>query len=235
MPPGSSLSARIAPPAAPAPTSGAGEPPGAALGASQRRLLEVLKRRGSATLLEVSAALALSRETVREHLNALAAGALVARNGTRRGGRGRPEILYRLTRRAESLFPQRDGAVLGELAAWLRSHGGDAMLKRFFEERAGRRRDEAMRRVAKLKGRRRLEEVARILSEEGYMAEVEGGALRLCHCPIAQAVAVTRAPCRAELAFVESLLGRPLTRTDYLPDGGASCTYRVGSARGGRR
>jgi len=63
------------------------------------------------------------------------------------------------------------------------------------------------------------------------MAEVENGALRLCHCPLRSVVAVTRIPCRTELALVESLLGRPLKRTDYLPDGGVSCSYRM---RGGR-
>ncbi len=200
------------------------------LGASQRRLLEALKRQGPLSLLEAAGALGLSRETLREHLNALAAEGLVARAGTRRGGRGRPEVLYALTERAEQLFPQRDGALMADLAAWLKDEGHEGTLRRFFEQRAGRREAEAMKRVAHLKGRKRLEEVAKILSEEGYMAEVDGKSLRLCHCPIRQAVAATRAPCRAELAMVERLLGRPLARTDYLPDGGASCTYRIEDA-----
>lgn len=211
-------------PRRPAAPAASGAPPGA----TQQALLEALKRRGPATLLELAGAAGLARETVREHLNAMGAAGLVQRAGARRDGPGRPAILYRLAAAAHARFPQHGGAVLGELAAWLTEQGDEAVLKRFFEQRSGRRRAALRARVAQLTGRRRLDEVARILSEEGYMAEVDGGALRLCHCPISAVVAATRAPCRAELALVEDLLGRPLTRTDYLPDGGVSCSYSVG-------
>jgi len=201
--------------------------PDSGFGQSRRRLLDALKRLGTATLREAAGDLGLSRETVREHLNALGADGLVARAGSRRAGPGRPEILYRLTARAEALFPQREGEVLAELAAYLLARGEQASLRRFFEERATRRLGTARERLSGLRGRKRLDEVARILSEEGYMARAVGGTLRLAHCPLRGAVSVTRLPCRAELAMVESLLGRRLKRTDYLPDGGLSCSYRL--------
>ena len=113
-----------------------------------------------------------------------------------------------------------------ELAGYLTTHGGEPVLRRFFAERAEHRLGRARARLVGLRGCKRLEEVAGILSEEGYMAEVVNGALRLAHCPLRDVVAVTHLPCRAELALVESLLGRPLERTDYLPDGGAACAYR---------
>jgi predicted ArsR family transcriptional regulator len=226
---------RAARPPAPAPST----VPGAALaeagfGHSRRRLLETFKRLGPATLREAAAGLGLSRETVREHVNALAADGLLERAGTRRAGPGggRPEVLYRVSARAESLFPRRDGEVLAELAAYLLERGEEAELRRFFEQRAAGRLGAARSRLAGLTGRRRLEEVGRILSDEGYMATVDRGALRLAHCPIRGVVDVTRLPCRAELAMVEALLGRKLRRTDYLPDGGMSCSYQVGRGKG---
>jgi len=199
----------------------------AALGESRRRILEAVKRHGAATLREAAAGLGLSRETAREHLNALGADGLVERAGTRRGGPGRPEVLYRLTPRADALFPTRDGEVLAELSAHLLAHGGEAELRRFFEHRAAGRLGAARRRLAGLRGRARLAEVARVLTEEGYMAEVADGSLRLAHCPIRGIVDVTRLPCRTELAMVESLLGRKLRRTDYLPEGGLACAYAL--------
>lgn len=202
--------------------------PESGFGPSRRRLLDALKRRGPSTLLEAAADLGLSRETVREHLNALAAEGLVVRAGARRGRPGRPEVLYRLTERAEVLFPQRAGEVLAELAAFLLAEGGEAALKRFFAKRAAARLEGARARLAGLRGRKRLEAVAKILSEEGYVAEAVGGTLRLCHCPIRTVVSVTRLPCRTELAFVAQLLGRPLARADYLPEGGTACSYRLG-------
>ena len=202
-------------------------------GQSRRRLLEALKRLGSATLLEVARNLDLSRETVREHVNALAAEGLVARAGTRRHGPGRPHVIYRLTERAEALFPRREGEGLAELARYLVSRGDESVLRRFFAERAEQRLGRARARVNGLSGRKRLEEVARVLSEEGYMAEAADGTLRLAHCPLRELRGAARVPGRAGLALVGHLLGRPLQRTDYRPDGGASCSYRVrGRGRG---
>ena len=221
---------RAAPPALPAAALLAE----AGFGPTRRRLLETLKRRGTATLREVSAELELSRETLREHVQALAAEGLVARAGTRRGGPGRPEVLYILTPLASGLFPQREAEVLADLAAHLLARGDEEELKRFFDQRAARRRKSARARLAGLRGHKRLEEVARILTEQGYMAEVVDGSLRLAHCPLMSVVAVTRLPCRAELETVEALLDHRLRRVDYRPDGGLSCSYRLkrAAARG---
>ena len=201
--------------------------PDAGFGPTRRLLLETLKRRGTATLHELSAERAVARETLREHVQALAADGLVVRAGTRRGGPGRPEVVYGLTPRASGLFPQREAEVLADLAAHLLARGDEEELKRFFDQRAARRLTAARRRLAGLRGRKRLEEVARILTEEGYMAEAVDGSLRLAHCPLMGVVAVTRLPCRAELGMVEALLGHRLRRVDYLPDGGISCSYRL--------
>jgi predicted ArsR family transcriptional regulator len=136
-------------------------------------------------------------------------------------------VLYGLTPRADALFPQRESQILADLAAHLLKRGDEGTLKRFFEERASRRLKTGRARLAGLRGGKRLEEVARFLTEEGYMAEVADGALRLAHCPLMGVVSVTRLPCRAELAMVEKLVGRRLRRIDYLPDGGLSCSYRA--------
>ena len=222
---------RASRPTRPGPAAPASLLPDAGFGPTRRRLLEALKRHGATTLRELGGELRVSRETLREHVQALAAEGLVVREGTRRHGPGRPEVLYGLAPRADALFPQRESQVLADLAAHLLARGGEAELKGFFEARAGRRLDAARARLAGLRGRKRLEEGARILAEEGYMAEVVDGTLRLAHCPLMGVVAVTRLPCRAELGMVESLLGHRLRRIDYLPDGGLSCSYRTKRAR----
>jgi predicted ArsR family transcriptional regulator len=210
------------------------EIPGPGLGDTQRRVLLWLKRRGPSTVPELSRRLHLTPATLREHLEGLAAQALVERIGVRRSGPGRPEVLYRLARAGEARFPRREGQVLRELAQYLMSSGRIAVLTGFLEARVAARMPGAVARLAGLTGRARMAEVARILSADGYMAEIAahgpGGApvLKLCHCPIRDLVAVTDAPCRAEIAFVEALLGQPLERTEFLLDGGPSCSYQVG-------
>ncbi|MEZ4585408.1 MAG: helix-turn-helix domain-containing protein [Gemmatimonadales bacterium] len=202
------------------------------LGESQRRILEHLKRRGTGTTPEIAKALALSVETVRTHLRALGSEGLVARLGRRRRGPGRPEILYGLTEASQGLFPNEEGKVLRDLATFLETKGQPALVRAFFDDFVDRRRAAVQRRLAGLAGDRRLEEVARVLTEDGFMAEVatddEGRRLlRLCHCPLRTLVGATKAPCRSELRFIREMLGKDLDRVSYIPAGGPSCTYAI--------
>lgn len=202
------------------------------LGESQRRILEHLKRRASCSIPDLAAELDLNVETVRTHLKALAAEGLVEREGTRRSGPGRPEILYGLTDGAERYFPRREGQVLQAFVRFLEESGDEDVVDRFYADYVEKRRAGALARVQGLKGEERLEEVARILTEDGFMAEIESNegerpTLRVCHCPIRRLVDVTKAPCRAEIGFVRELLGERLARVGYIPSGDAACSYRI--------
>jgi predicted ArsR family transcriptional regulator len=208
---------------------GAGEQFAPGLGDTQRGLLLILKRRGPATQAEVGQELDFAPATLREHLQALNARGLVERRGTRRGKRGRPEVVYALTSSAEALFPRREAETLRALATYLIDHGQFQLVDEFFSARVAARRPAALARVRGLRGADRFTEVARILSEQGFMAQVTTAraepTLRLCHCPISALVEVTHAPCRYEQELIGDLLGRPLHRTEYLPDGQGSCSY----------
>lgn len=205
------------------------------LGASQRALLEALKRRGESTLAELEGSLDLAAETVRSHLQALVAQGLVERSGLLRAGPGRPRIRYRLSEAGDALFPRRDRELLRELAQYLIDTGRGALLEQFFTDRLRRKRAEAEARLTGVPEAERLEAVAGLLSEEGFLAEVvtdaAGRHLRLAHCPLRELVEVSHLPCRAELALVGELLGRPLHRESFIPDGAPSCTYALGSAK----
>lgn len=202
------------------------------IGESQGRILEHLKRRGSGTIPEMAEALELSVETVRTHLKSLGSEGLVERRGRRRKGPGRPEILYGLTEASHALFPNQEGELLQELAAFLQAEGQADLLRGFFDDQAERRRAAVRERLEGLGDDQRIEEVARVLTEEGFMAEVsldEQGEklLRLCNCPIRNLVDVTKAPCRSELSFVREMLGKRLVRVRYIPAGDDSCCYAL--------
>lgn len=203
-----------------------------ALGDTQRRLLQHLKRRGPDSVARLARSLDLAPETVRGHLNALAGQDLVERIGTRKQGPGRPEILYGLGRQAEALFPNEEGRLLRELTGYLTREGHEDVLESFFTDRVSRQGRDARERVQGLHGRERLEEVAAILTEEGFLAEVVEGegetpVLRLCHCPLKEMVAVSKLPCRAEVAWIEELLGVELARRAWMPDGDRTCSYAL--------
>jgi predicted ArsR family transcriptional regulator len=210
---------------------------GPGLGEAQRRILLVVKRRGTATLAEVGEELDYAPATLREHAQVLVTRGLLERRGTRRAGPGRPHVIYGLARDGEALFPRREGELLRELVRFLIDQGHRGLLVRFFAARVTARRGNARERVAGRSGSDRLAEIARMLSEDGYMAEVvrlEDGrpSLRLAHCPIADVVAVTDLPCQAEEKFVTDLLGERLDRIEYMPEGCSACTYVRRSAVG---
>lgn len=197
------------------------------------RILERLKRRGATSIPELAREAGLSPESIRAHVRGLVDRDLVQDVGSRGERRGRPERLYTLTRQAEALFPRRESEFLQGLAAYLTEVGEDDLMAGFLERFARERRDAATVRLEGLEGRARLDEVARILTEEGYMAEIrddgDGASprLRLCHCPVRELVDVTRAPCKAEIGFVRALVGGGLARVEYIPDGDAACSYAV--------
>lgn len=206
------------------------------LGEAQRLLLGEIKRQGETTIAEL-AVTELARETIRDHLKALVAHRLVERTGVRRAGPGRPEVVYRLSAAGSRLFPQRHGQLLRELVEFLDAGGQHEVIEEFFEARTRRKREALSPRVRHLEGVERGQEVAAILSEDGFLAEAwrEMGVehLRICHCPWRELVAVSRAPCRAEIRLVSDLLGQPLAREAFIPDGDLTCTYCVRTAAGG--
>jgi predicted ArsR family transcriptional regulator len=202
-------------------------------GTTRERLLDTLKRWGPATLGTLAGVHRLALPTLRAHLAALEADGLVSRVALRPKGRGRPQHRFELTPVGHARFPQREGELLGEFARWLVEHGGEGEIRHFLEGRVAAARAGARTRLRGLRGQARLAEVARILSEQGFMAEAEAGRgrrpmLRLCHCPIRHLVGATRVPCRVELAFVEELVGRSLERVGYIPAGDNACSYRLG-------
>jgi predicted ArsR family transcriptional regulator len=158
---------------------------------------------------------------VRSHLQALVAQGLVERSGLLRSGPGRPRVRYRLTEKGDALFPRRDRELLRELAAYLLDSGHGALLEEFFTDRLRRKRAEAEARLADLPDEERLDGVAKLLCEDGFLAEVvrdaSGRHLRLGHCPLRELVEISRLPCRAEMALVGELLGAELQRESFIP------------------
>jgi len=202
------------------------------LGESREAILELLKRLGTATLVDLEANSELARETIRDHLKVLAAKGLVTRSGVKRGGPGRPHILYELTSSGHGLFPQKEGELLRELARFLEEKGEVGLLEEFFRERIAMLQDQLEPSLRDLSRSNRLDRVAEILSEQGFMAEVrvdQSGGHRLCiyHCPLWNLVSVSNLPCKSEMSLVASLLEQELDRESFMPAGDATCTYSL--------
>jgi len=99
---------------------------------TKRRLLELMKRRGEITLDDAMAVIDRARPTLRDHLNQMGRDGLVARR-TKKQGRGRPSMCYRMTSFAERLFPGREGPVFADFLSFIQEQGHEPLIEEFFE------------------------------------------------------------------------------------------------------
>lgn len=203
------------------------------VGITQQSILQALRRQGDGTLAGLASQLSLAVPTVREHMNVLLAKGFVREAGRRSDRPGRPSTVYVLTPQGEDLFPLVEGRILRDLATYLIEQGQEEALEAFFDQRAEHTRTDLEKRLEGLTGRQRLEAVANIMTERGFMAEVTEDTpdgkptIRLCNCPLRHIVSATKIPCRAEIGMLHQLLGRGVLRNDYMPDGDSACSYTV--------
>ena len=201
---------------------------------SREAILDMLKRRGPLTATEIAETLSLTAMAVRQHLYALQAEALVAYSAQPRPI-GRPAKLWRLTEASDRFFPDAHAELTVDLIAAVREAFGAEGMDRLL---AIRTRDQIAAYGQRIGGRRalaeRLEALAAIRSEEGYMAEVqkaEDGAFLLIenHCPICHAAAACTGLCAAELSVFQAVLGEDVEvrRSDHILAGARRCAYVV--------
>lgn len=191
-------------------------------------ILLLLKRRGEASLAEISEHLAITKQGALRHLDALREGGLVASAPAPKGGPGRPEGRYKLTPEALERFPHAHR----ELAAELVSFMAKEQVSRFFKARAERLEAEYAARLAGLGPEERVRELARLATEHGHMAEVvrmpDGRvAIRQSNCPIQDVAAASGHPCRHEQEMYVRLLGTDVVRETWMGEAATACTYVV--------
>ncbi len=196
-------------------------------------ILAFLKTRGHASLGDVAAHLEISKQGALRHMEALEADGLATVASAEEHRRGRPENVYTLTPAAHAHFPHAHQELATDLVEFL----SEAQLKQFFERRAARLEAEYAPRLAGLDFEGRVRELAKLATEHGHMAEVvelAGGglAIRHCNCPIQDVAARTGLPCINEQQMYERLLGTPVTRSTWMREAAADCTYEVKESRG---
>jgi predicted ArsR family transcriptional regulator len=205
------------------------------LGASKHRIIERLKR-ADATVADLAGALDMTEAGVRQHLDALAEHGLVASFARAAAGRGRPPTAWALTDLAQDLFPDRHDDLTLDLISAVRTALGDGGLQQVIDARAATQRDEYARAIPKRGSlRARAEALARVRTEEGYIAEVlddpdgDGVLLVEHHCPICTAAAACAGLCTSELELFRAVMGPRVRveRTQHIVAGDRRCTYRI--------
>ena len=197
----------------------------------RRELLRTLKRLGQARADELATQLDVSASAVRQVLAALAGEGLVTHTAVR-VDRGRPKHLFRLTDAGDSLFPRRYGDLTNEVLSYI-SDRDPTLFDDVFERRRQRRVEGARARLSGGSFAERVAELARILDEDGYLADftaLDGGSYRITehNCAILDVARRYRHACSSEISFLrEAMPDAQIDRILHIVEGAHVCAYTV--------
>jgi predicted ArsR family transcriptional regulator len=213
------------------------DPAGAAAPRSTRRaLVKLLKTEGPLDSAQLAARLRLTPMAVRQHLYALQREKLVTAEA-RPVPIGRPAKYWRLTRQADTLFPDAYAELNVALIDAVSATFGPRGMQRLLDARAAKQQADYGARITRSAPlRTRLQQLARVRSEEGYMADVKpDGRGRFLfienHCPICAAATACQGFCATELDLFRAVLGPDVSveRTEHVVSGDRRCVYAVSS------
>lgn len=203
-------------------------------GKTRRAITKLLKTEGSLDSVRLARRLHLTPMAVRQHLYALEREKLVTAE-ERPSPVGRPAKYWRLTPEADRLFPD----AYAELSVALIDALGDTFGPSGFEQvltsRYTKQRAQYAERIPPSLGlAQKVRELARLRTEEGYMAEVKrngeaGFVLIENHCPICAAATACQGFCAKELDLFRAVLGPGVTveRSEHIVSGDRRCVYRI--------
>jgi len=201
---------------------------------TRRAITKLLKTEGPIDSAQLAQRLGLTAMAVRQHLYVLQREGLVA-SEERPVPIGRPAKFWRLTREADHLFPEAYAELSVALIDSVKDAFGQEGLERVLTSRCARQRVDYGKRI-KLHDSldQKLAELAKVRTEEGYMAEVrkeDDGSFLLVenHCPICAAANACQGFCSTELDLFRSVLGPGVTveRAEHIIKGDNRCVYRV--------
>jgi DeoR family suf operon transcriptional repressor len=206
-----------------------------ALPEGRRAVIYALRRRGQATADDIARQLDMTVSGARQHLTALVDDGFAEATELPRppGQRGRAQLAYMVTDRADALFPKAYGELTNELLGYA-SETNSSLVDTLF----ARRRDQRIRNAtARLQRRRSLKakvaELTRILDDDGYLAtfeEVAVGEYRIVehNCAIWAVAQRYGQACTSELDFIRAALPEAtVERVQHMVAGAPHCAYQI--------
>lgn len=192
-------------------------------------LLE-LKRDQPLTAKQLAQKLGVSVNAIRHHLKELQAESLIA-YGREQRGVGAPTYAYRLSGAGEALFPRAYEATLTQLLERVAERAGRPAAVELLEDHYRELTRKALAQLEGADASERVDLVARLMSEQGYMAEwhESAGTFRLAEHNCAIRAVAERFPevCAAEERFLRDALGGVVERRSHIASGCNACEYSI--------
>src|SRR5262245_28643419 len=204
---------------------------------TREQILELLQRSERGLTADALAhKLGISAVAVRKHLAVLERDNLVMTELERRP-MGRPTYLYRPTASAQELFPNDYANLATAVLEMIRLLDGEHKVDEIFQHRAQVLASELSARVQGATLQERLQQVAQVLEEQGYMPQIlelqEGRERYLLtehHCPIFQVAKAFQQACTCELDVLLKVLQVKVERCQHRMIGHPHCSYLISRA-----
>lgn len=198
----------------------------------RQRIVEILKRKGSATVDELSESLGINSVTVRHHLDVLQSeGLICAPVVEHRSTAGRPQHKYALSGTAHKVFPKNYNGLANQLLDEIKSRHEAHEISLIFENMGRRLAAESLPPVAGETVKHRMNRVADFLNQKGYLAYWEksddGITLRTCNCPYSDLVSKHPELCAMDTSLIASLTGTIPDCASHIINGKGCCAYTL--------
>jgi DeoR family transcriptional regulator, suf operon transcriptional repressor len=201
-------------------------------GSTRGKVLEALKKSDGLTADQLADLVGVTSMAVRKHLAALERDGYVEATISRRSV-GRPAHVYRLSPRAEGVFPKHYDAVISELLEDLVEIDGVEKVETLLARR-GERTKRVLRRYIDPKAplEERVAGLARAMDEIGYLASWETVdeqrfLIKLYNCAIDLVAEQFPAVCRHEANMFRAVLNADVERSCHMLTGDHMCSYVV--------
>ena len=206
---------------------------------TREQVLRYVRGRRQATVAQLAAALELSQQAVRRHLDGLRADGLIDARFERHGV-GRPALLFFATERGEELSGRAYLQLLSRLfrhlgkldASEVGGASGQQVLDTVF---AGIAVEVAADHAGEVRGAtldERVAEATRAREREGIVdgwQKEEDGSFQVINgeCPYLRLAEMSDAACRSDRQSIELLVGASVEQTKRIVDGAAVCEYII--------
>ncbi|HSD60084.1 MAG TPA: HTH domain-containing protein [Burkholderiales bacterium] len=207
------------------------------LGERQQELLKLLlENKAGLTVEELSQALEISRNAVRQHLAGLERDGLLLQSGTRPTG-GRPEQLYLLTDKGREIFPRQYSWFSRLLIESIREQAGSEGLGNRLAD-LGNQVASQLRSQSPVPEERplRVSRLAALMTDLGYGAKAttaSDGAptIEANNCVFHDLAARYPEVCRFDLALMATFAGNAVEHQECMVRGGSMCRFRFPVSR----
>jgi predicted ArsR family transcriptional regulator len=198
---------------------------------TREKIIMLLKRSGPMPIDRLSKELDITSMGIRQHLLSLERRGLIEYI-IRKQGIGRPAFLYKLTDKADEIFPKAYQSFIIQMFNDIEKSEGRDKIEDIFKWRKNRLLKDMKESLSDKKGiQDKVYTLRDILESSGYMVDLTetdtSYTLKEFNCPIYRVALEFREACRYEPQIYKDILGREVKRLSCLADGDSSCTYVI--------